>query len=119
MPHPEAVAAIRRTAVNIVALTQNHDTSFVVPSKLWELLRAEPPLIAVLPRGNAARKILEERQFPGVWNVDDSSQFADALKSVLESPDRFRGLRNNSHYADFEWTATFARLADRLKEIRA
>ncbi|MBK7093262.1 MAG: hypothetical protein IPH59_16380 [bacterium] len=117
LPHPDAVAAIRRTAVNIVALTQDHDTSFVVPSKLWELLRAEPPLIAVLPKGNAAREILEERQFPGVWIVDDGSQLTEALKSVFESPDRFRGLRNNGHYADFEWTATFARLADRLKEI--
>lgn len=119
LSHPEAVAAIRRTAVNIVALSQDHDTSFVVPSKLWELLRAEPPLIAVLPKGNAAREILEERSFPGVWIVDSSSQLAEALKPILESPDRFRGLRNNNHFADFEWTATFTQLADRLKEIDA
>ncbi len=114
LPHPGAVAAIRKNAVNIVALSEEHDTSYVVPSKLWELLRAEPPLIAVLPRGNAAREILEEHKFPGVWIVDDSQRFRDAMAEALDLSKSHRGLRGVDLCRDFEWTNLMTRLADRL-----
>ncbi len=117
LPHPEAVAAIRRSAVNIVALSEEHDTSYVVPSKLWELLRAEPPLIAVLPKGNAAREILEEHKFPGVWIADDSKQLSAALKAALDVSKGQRGLRSADLYREFEWTNLLTRLADRLGGI--
>lgn len=119
LPHPEAVAAIRKSAVNIVALSEEHDTSYVVPSKIWELLRAEPPLIAVLPKGNAAREILEERKFPRVWIADDSQRFRDAMAEALDVSKSHRGLRGADLCRDFEWTNLMTRLADRLDGINS
>lgn len=119
LPHPEAVAAVRRSAVNLLALSEDYDTSYVVPSKLWELLRAEPPLIAILPPGNAARTILEEHSFPGVWIADSREQFAVAMQQAIDTSHRCRGVRNARHYGDFEWTALFTRLTHRLGRLGA
>ncbi len=114
LPHPDAIAAIRKSAVNIVALSGQHDTSYVVPSKLWELLRAEPPLIVMLPKGNAAREIIEARNLPGVFMADDSQQLADALASALDVAPTHRSLRSAELCREFEWTSLAKGLAEQL-----
>lgn len=117
LPHKESVAAIRRTAVNVIGLSSEFDTSFVVPSKLWEMLRAEPPLIAVLPQGNAARSILEERKFSGVVVVDTAEQFAGALAEFLGNSESSRGLRSIEMMREYQWQVQFTRLAQRIDEM--
>ena len=117
LPHRESVAAMRRSAVNVIGLSSEVDTSFVVPSKLWEMLRAEPPLIAVLPKGNAARTILEERKFPGVIVADAAEQFAGALAEFLGNSEESRGLRNAEMMREFQWKEQFNRLAQRIDEM--
>jgi glycosyltransferase involved in cell wall biosynthesis len=114
LPHHDAVTAIRRNAVNIVSLSDQSDTSYIVPSKLWELLRAEPPLIAVLPRSNAAREILAEKKFAGVWIVDNGDELNSALESILAAPEKYRSLRTVAACSEFEWQNLFARLSDRI-----
>ncbi|MGB5105599.1 MAG: glycosyltransferase [Candidatus Zixiibacteriota bacterium] len=114
MPHQQSLNLIRSSAVNLIALSGEHDTSYVVPSKLWELLRAEAPLIAILPKGNAAREILEERKFPGVWIVDTAAEFAAALVETIDVNSKCRGLRGAGDFSEFEWKAQFARLAQRI-----
>lgn len=93
LPHRESVHRIRSNKVNIISLTDRRDTSFIVPSKLFELLRAEPPLIAVLPRGNAARAILEQYRFEGVTVVDRYEDFAPVLEECLIEPEPAAGWR--------------------------
>lgn len=114
MPHQQSLNLIRSSVVNLIALGGEHDTSYVVPSKLWELLRAEAPLIAILPKDNAAREILAAREFPGVWIVDTAVEFAAALKATLGEGSKYRGLRRAEEYDEFEWRAQFTRLAKRV-----
>ncbi len=82
LPHRQSIQAVRSHAANIIMLSDSLDTSYIIPSKLFELLRAEPPLIAILPPRNAARLLLEEYNFPGVLIVDTAAQFVDAMKQV-------------------------------------
>jgi glycosyltransferase involved in cell wall biosynthesis len=95
LPHHESIQRIRSNKVNIISLTEKRDTSFIVPSKLFELLRAEPPVIAVLPRGNAARAILERHTFEGVRVTDRYEDFARALEEFLTEPEPNSGWRRN------------------------
>jgi glycosyltransferase involved in cell wall biosynthesis len=84
--HEEAIRKVRTNKVNIVSLAKDLDTSYIVPSRLFEMLRAEPPLIAVLPKGNATRNLLFEHSFQGVTVVDNYESFAETLKIYLEAP---------------------------------
>lgn len=84
--HRESIQKVRANKVNIISLADDLDTSFIVPSRLFELLRAEPPLIGVLPEGNAARNLLAEHEFGRVSVVDKYDSFAAILESYLEEP---------------------------------
>lgn len=82
LPHHESVQDIRRNVANIIMLTDQCDTSYIIPSKLFELLRAEPPVIAILPRDNAARRLLEEHRFADVSIVDSEQEFGNAVNEA-------------------------------------
>jgi hypothetical protein len=82
LSHHDSIRAIRCHAANIIMLSDQLDTSYIIPSKLFELLRAEPPLIAVLPPGNAARLLLEEHSFPNVYVVDSVIEFGKAIARI-------------------------------------
>jgi hypothetical protein len=97
LPHSQSIASIRKNRLNLLSLNFNCDTSFIVPSKLFELLRAEPPLVAILPKENAARRLLEQHNFPKVDIVDNSAAFSDCLSRYLsgseaKDPDRRPGV---------------------------
>jgi glycosyltransferase involved in cell wall biosynthesis len=83
-PHLASIQEIRCNLANIIMLSDQCDTSYIIPSKLFELLRAEPPLIAILPKGNAARLLLEERGFADVFIVDDAEGFIDAIQQAVD-----------------------------------
>ena len=85
LPHYESVQRLRANAVNLISLTKKPDTSYAIPSKLFELLRAEPPLIAILPEDGATRHLLEEHCFQGVYLVDDQEQFVATASECLGS----------------------------------
>lgn len=88
LPHSQAVAEMRAHSVNLISLTDELDTSFIVPSKLFEMLRAEPPLIAILPKENAARSLLEHNNFERVAIVEDGRSFMGALDKFLSDEER-------------------------------
>jgi hypothetical protein len=85
LPHYESVQRMRANAVNLLSLAEEPDTSYAIPSRLFELLRAEPPLIAILPEDGATRHLLEEHCFPGVYLVDDQEQFVATAVECLGS----------------------------------
>ncbi len=88
IPHYRgAIAIMRANSVNLIALSTLCDTSFIVPSKLFELLRAEPPLIALLPENNAARDLLNRYNFEGLTLVNNIERFHQALKDCLSAGD--------------------------------
>lgn len=82
MPHHESIQAIRSHDANVIMLSDELDTSYIIPSKLFELLRAEPPLVAILPPGNAARLLLEEHDFPNVHIVDSAAELGNVLSGM-------------------------------------
>jgi glycosyltransferase involved in cell wall biosynthesis len=86
LPHHESIQAVRCHAANIIMLSDELDTSYIIPSKLFELLRAEPPLLAILPPGNAARLLLEEYNFSNVFVIDNAAELGDALNRLRSYP---------------------------------
>jgi hypothetical protein len=86
LPHYESIQAVRCHAANIIMLSDELDTSYIIPSKLFELLRAEPPLIAILPPGNAARLLLEEYDFSDVFVIDNAAELGNALARLHSCP---------------------------------
>jgi hypothetical protein len=84
LPHYESVQQIRAKRVNLIALSDRLDTSYAIPSRLFELLRAEPPLIAIFPKDSAARHLLEQHAFESVTLVDNQQQFVDAVGDAFQ-----------------------------------
>ncbi|MFH2055908.1 MAG: hypothetical protein ABIJ61_08120, partial [bacterium] len=83
LPHEDGVERIRASRVNVISLAAEYDTSYAIPSRLFELLRAEPPLLASFPRASAARQLLEQHDFAGVTLVDNVDGFTEALAEAL------------------------------------
>lgn len=113
LSHHESIQAIRKTAANIIMLSDELDTSYIIPSKLFELLRAEPPLIAILPPGNAARLLLEEHNFTGVHIVDSAAELEHALARL----DKTGALRIRSGVDRFERNHELKGFLSRLEEL--
>ncbi len=78
--HPQAVPLIRRAAINLLSLDFDRDTRFIVPSRLFELLRAEPPLIAVVPQESAVRRVLSEESRDFAAAVSEPEEFTAVVR---------------------------------------
>ncbi len=116
LPHDQSLLEIRRHQANLIALTDEIDLSYVVPSKLFELLRAEPPLIAILPRGNAARGLLEDLKLPAVHVVDTYEQFSAAVAESLSTRPDPRA-KPVEAISQFEWPRQFELLEAQLLKL--
>lgn len=113
LPHYESIQAVRSNAANIIMLSDELDTSYIIPSKLFELLRAEPPVLAILPPGNAARLLLEEYDFSDVFVIDSVAELGDALNRLrLHSSRQMR-----AGVARFERREEISGLLNRLEEL--
>lgn len=113
LPHRESIQAIRSHAANIILLSDELDTSYIIPSKLFELLRAEPPLLAILPPGNAARLLLEEYSFSDVFVIDTAAEFGDILNRLRSRPPE----QMRAGVARFERRQEMSDLLNRLEEL--
>jgi hypothetical protein len=113
LPHYESIQAVRSHAANIIMLSDELDTSYIIPSKLFELLRAEPPLLAILPPGNAARLLLEEYGFSDVSVVDTAAELDDALNR----PRSHSSKQMRAGVARFERRQEMSGLLNRLEEL--
>lgn len=113
LPHHESIQAVRCHAANIIMLSDELDTSYIIPSKLFELLRAEPPLLAILPPGNAARLLLEEYSFSDVFVIDSAAELGDALNWLRSRP----SMQMRAGVARFERRQEMSALLNRLEEL--
>jgi hypothetical protein len=113
LPHYESIQAVRCHAANIIMLSDELDTSYIIPSKLFELLRAEPPLLAILPPGNAARLLLEECNFSDVYIIDSAAELGDALNRLLSHSSR----QMRVGVERFERQQELSGLLNRLEEL--
>jgi glycosyltransferase involved in cell wall biosynthesis len=113
LPHFESIQAVRSHAANIIMLSDELDTSYIIPSKLFELLRAEPPLLAILPPGNAARLLLEEYNFSDVFVIDTADELSDVLDRLRSHP----STQTRAGVARFERRQEMSGLLNRLEEL--
>jgi hypothetical protein len=113
LPHYESIQAVRSCAANIIMLSDELDTSYIIPSKLFELLRAEPPLLAILPPGNAARLLLEEYNFSDVFVIDSAAELGDVLNRLRSHPTT----QMRAGVARFERRQEMSDLLNRLEEL--
>jgi glycosyltransferase involved in cell wall biosynthesis len=113
LPHHESIQAVRCHAANIIMLSDELDTSYIIPSKLFELLRAEPPLIAILPPGNAARLLLEEYSFSDVFVIDSAAELGDVLNRLHSHSSK----QMRTGVARFERREEMSALLNRLEEF--
>jgi len=113
LPHFESIQAVRSHAANIIMLSDELDTSYIIPSKLFELLRAEPPLLAILPPGNAARLLLEEYNFSDVIVIDGAAELGDALNRLRSHSSK----QMRAGVARFERRQEMSGLQNRLEEL--
>jgi glycosyltransferase involved in cell wall biosynthesis len=113
LPHHESIQAVRCHAANIIMLSDELDTSYIIPSKLFELLRAEPPLLAILPPGNAARLLLEEYNFSDVFVIDSAAELGAALNRLRSYP----STHMRAGVERFERRQEMSGLLNRLEEL--
>ena len=62
----------------------------VVPSKMYGILAAGKPIVAVAPRGSDVVTIGEQRGFSISVDPEDPAQFVDAVRQLMHNPDRLR-----------------------------
>jgi len=61
-----------------------------VPSKMYGILAAGKPIVAVTPRSSDVVAIGEQRGFSISADPDDPAQFVDAVRQLMHNPDRLR-----------------------------
>jgi hypothetical protein len=116
LPHDQSLMEIRRHHMNVLMLSDQMDLSYVIPSKLFELLRAEPPMIAILPRGNAARELLEHLGLPQVFIVDTYDDFCQAADACMEMK-RERSRTVPDAVSQFEWEKQIVVLEEEIAKL--
>jgi len=62
----------------------------IVPSKMYGILAAGKPILAVAPRESDVVKIGEERGFAISADPDDASEVADAVRQIFRDAERLR-----------------------------
>ena len=80
--HPEAVRAVMESDINLIALPVEEKVSYVVSGKLFEYLAAGRPILAVAPRGEAAR-IIESAKAGMVLSQSGVHELSDALSRAI------------------------------------
>jgi hypothetical protein len=116
LSHSEAVRTMRSHRLNLLTLSDEFDTSFIIPSRLFELLRAEPPLVLWLPKISSARCILERHNFADVDIVDRPEEFKLLLDRYLnEGSERHR--RSRAGVERFERSRQLSELEKILSRV--
>jgi hypothetical protein len=117
LPHYDGIQQIRANRLNVISLSADYDTSYIIPSRLFDLLRAEPPVIALLPPQNAARKLLERHAFADVFTVDRERDFQSVLLSLLCRPPRGESPRKRPGVEVYDRARQMAELSSKLDSL--
>jgi glycosyltransferase involved in cell wall biosynthesis len=80
--HSEAVKAVMESDINLLALPVEEKVSYAVSGKLFEYLAAGRPILAIVPRGEAAR-IIESAQAGMVLSHSGVHELSDALSRAI------------------------------------
>ncbi|MBN1882207.1 MAG: glycosyltransferase family 4 protein [Deltaproteobacteria bacterium] len=84
LDHADAVEAVRRADIALLAVPHRENASLVVHGKLFEYLASGTPILAAIPEGEAAC-IVRETGTGAVMTEDDPDAVADMLPDVIDS----------------------------------
>ncbi len=82
----------------------------IVPSKMYGILAAGKPILAVAPRESDVVKIGEERGFAISADPDDASEVADAVRQIFRDAERLRKMGEAARVAANDY--------DKVDELR-
>jgi glycosyltransferase involved in cell wall biosynthesis len=116
-PHVESVAALLRAHV-LLLLEQNSERGrLILPGKIWEYARAGRPILALVPPGGAADRLVRELDAGRVVDPARPDQVAAGIAGLLaRSPDSGA---ERVKLASFERRALTTKLARVLDEASA
>ena len=86
-PRAEVPAWIASSDALLVMLRDLPVFQTVVPSKMFEFLAQERPLIMAAPRGGECRALLEDAKAGFVLDAEDPDALADAIRFVHDQPE--------------------------------
>ena len=92
----------------------------VVPSKMYGILAAGKPIVAVAPRECDVVSIGERRGFSISADPDDPAQFAASVRQLVDDPDRLRKMGELARRAapEYERGKEFKRFVSILERVR-
>ncbi|MBW9117738.1 glycosyltransferase family 4 protein [Rhizobium cauense] len=115
VPFSELPAVLAEADI-LIAMIEGDAGIFSVPSKVLTYLCFARPVLAAIPKGNLARRILEREQAGLVSDPRDHASFVTNFQRLVESAELRRTLGVNGRaYADR--TFDIDRIADRFEEI--
>lgn len=89
LPHKDALEHTLGASANLILIDNNPLSEHVFPGKLFELLRAERPILSLGPKNSAIKDLICETKSGIHVLAEDSKAIAKALQQILNNPDQF------------------------------
>ncbi len=116
-PHVESVAALLQAHV-LLLLEQNSDRGrLILPGKVWEYARSRRPILAVVPPGGAADRLVRDLDAGRVVDPARPDQIAAGIAELLSRPADAGAPRER--LLPYERRALTAKLARELDSVLA
>jgi len=93
----------------------------IVPSKMYGILAAGKPIVAVAPKDTDVAKIGEERGFAVSADPDDASRVADVVRQIFQNTETLRrmGEAARAAAADYDRTNELRKFVRIIEEARS
>lgn len=119
LDHRDAVEAVRRADIALLAVPHWENASLVVHGKLFEYLASGTPILAAVPEGEAAR-IVRETGAGAVITENDprtiANIFPDTVESLLNGREYSPSAEEIEKYNRIHLTGRLARILDDIME---
>lgn len=90
VPHREALTLASNAKINLLIINDDEQSEAVYPGKVFELLRAGRPILALGPRRGVVKDLIEETHSGEYAHLGDDKQIQAALKKLLANPQGYR-----------------------------
>jgi len=93
----------------------------IVPSKMYGILAAGKPIVAVAPKDTDVAKIGEERGFAVSADPDDASRVADVVRQIFQNTETLRRMGEAARAAapDYDRTSELRKFVRIIEEARS
>ncbi len=117
-PHVSSVAALLRARILLLLERDDDRGRLILPGKIFEYLRAGRPILAVVPRGGAADRLVRDSGAGIVADPGDPDAVSAAIGELLDrTAGRPPESADPSRYAAFERRSLARRLSEVLDSV--